>query len=164
MDEDKNTGKWQGVHWRFHPHAPKKFTKQKWRFPSVVYFKRDAKKEIYSTNNLKERFFFDGQLGMEVKKDEWIEFGIKKEGDKKITVTLTTSTGVKQKKTYEYPSTSLMPKKIDTFAIAEPNLRGYRYLKMWDYNSGSSGKKMVVQASSDDLEAQEEVPENLNLF
>lgn len=44
--------------------------------------------------------------------------------------------GVKREYTKKFWHESMMPSKIDTFAITEPNQRGYLYLKIWDREKG----------------------------
>lgn len=48
---------------------------------------------------------------------------------------------VKYEYTKHFFDSKLMPTKIDTFALAEPNLRGYRYLRLYDRSKGGHGHK-----------------------
>jgi len=53
--------------------------------------------------------------------------------------------------TYDFPSSDLVPKKLDTFAITMPNLRDYEYVKL-AYTSNEAEDTII---SAEDIDVTE---------
>mmetsp|Transcript_8179 Transcript_8179/g.5840 ORF Transcript_8179/g.5840 Transcript_8179/m.5840 type:complete len:106 (-) Transcript_8179:111-428(-) len=74
------------------------------------------------------------------------EFKIKKTSSRKFEFSMKLN-GHTYDTTYDFPSSSLVPKKLDTFAVTMPNLRDYEYLKLHE----SSNEAEEMEINSDDF-------------
>ena len=148
------TGKWQGVEWRFNPHADKNFERPSSRPESQVpmpihpMFKNGPESfEFFSTNFGHREVipdtcteYFKGHFGAPQNQDVTFSLEVEKLDDRKLLVAIEMN-GIRKQYVEHFWTDRMMPARIDTFAITEPNQRGYRYLKIWDPKRASGHKE-----------------------
>ena len=126
-----NTGDWQGAHFRFSPHTNWTYDKNGFNYPAGIYFKKKAYEEIFSVMNMQERVLWDGGFKVPNGGEDYFEISIEKLDDKTLNVKFEMNSESYEHKQV-FADDVFMPKKLDTFAIACPGLRGYDKLRIWD--------------------------------
>lgn len=112
--------------------------------PTTLYTKSGSTDDFafFSTKSVYRNYvqstcsdYFEGNFGAPQNKDVDFSFEVEKKSSDTLYVSLKMN-GIKREYTKKFWNKDMMPKKIDTFALTEPNQRGYRYLKIWDKEKG----------------------------
>ena len=145
LSNNRISGKWRGVEWRFNPHAdrnferPSKLPERQVPMPIHPMFKNGPGDfEFFSTNFGHREVipdtcteYFKGNFGAPQNQDVSFSLEMEKLDSKRLLVAIEID-GVRKQYIKNFWSDWMMPERIDTFAFSEPNQRGYRYLKIWD--------------------------------
>mmetsp|Transcript_32700 Transcript_32700/g.44248 ORF Transcript_32700/g.44248 Transcript_32700/m.44248 type:complete len:127 (+) Transcript_32700:292-672(+) len=88
-----------------------------------------------------------GGYGLENGGKTTYEFKITKTSSRKFDFSLKLN-GHTYKTVYDFPSSTLIPKKLDTFAITMPNLRDYEYVKLHEDSASTAIEEAVAEISN----------------
>jgi len=151
LSDPKVTGPWKGIEWHIFPHAPvKKAHDGKEDSPTHVYTPGSSRSDfqIFSEftnyrNIVPETCtqYYDGSFHIPQNKDVDFDITFEKVTSDTIYAKFQLGDVVKEFRK-KYDNVNEMPIKIDTFAIAYPNERHFRYLKIWDeWGSGEGNDR-----------------------
>jgi len=128
LDLDDVSKDWEGIQWRLLPHTGLELQHHSPNIPCNILFKhKDG--GMFSTDSMTKAEIFSGCFAVQPYVDTLLELNVTKRSGLRIDTTISMN-GHSYSNSYEYAGDKFVPNQIDTFAIAQPNLRGYTVLEM----------------------------------
>ena len=130
-DLDEESHKWQGVQFRFHPSAYHRdliHVSPGSHIPTSLYIrKKDG--GLLSTNYMTKKHIWPGSFQVEPGQEETLTIKMLKKNSRDFMFSIEMN-GYMFDYDVEFDEEDWVPRQIDTFAVAQPNLRGYTYLEL----------------------------------
>lgn len=125
---DDASHNWQGFHWRMFPHTGTKLTHKSPAIPCSIYFRKHSG-GMFSSKTVSKESIFEGCFDVGNDKRDTLELTVHRKSSKEFELTIKMNE-IGYSYTHEFDNSDYVPHRIDTLAIAEPNLRGYTLLKL----------------------------------